>query len=213
MYKCPYWGHLHSRLTELSKKFVDQQIEYEIADPIIFIPDLDQLAAYRLLMHAELEDFLEKKAGEGIRSLYNAIGIQGDFSEFYSRAFLLFSLTKQSLQLIDFEDRHSVIFSMQTLVDMALKEIKNNNGIKSRSFILLSFCAGKSIDQVDQELLASLKSYGKERGEVAHQSVTRTKTLQAPTTEKKNATELVEKLAKYFDISNDVYWVDEKTSV
>jgi len=61
---CSHFKLLSNRLNELSLKFIEDQAAAEIADMAAFQPDLDRLAAFRLLIHAEIEDFLEAKATE-----------------------------------------------------------------------------------------------------------------------------------------------------
>ena len=75
---CVRFAHLEKRLKELSAKFVDDQIAEENADPLTFTPDTDRLAAFRLLAHAEFEDFLEQKAQEGLSEIAQA-SIAPDF--------------------------------------------------------------------------------------------------------------------------------------
>ena len=66
---CQHFALLQRRIDELSQKFIDDQVEAERLDPTTFQPDLDRLAAYRLLVHAELEDFLEAKAKERLAAI------------------------------------------------------------------------------------------------------------------------------------------------
>src|SRR5690606_2540836 len=86
------------------------------------------------------------------------------------------------------------------LIRDAEKVISDNNGVKGPAFFQLSVMAGKMPDEVDQSLGASLSSYGQRRGDVAHKSVTRVRTLQAPSAEAKAASDLVQALATYFDV-------------
>jgi hypothetical protein len=65
--------HLEARYAELKTKFLDQQIVQEQQDPLNFQADLDQLAAFRLLMHAEVEDYLERKAKDAAAALRQSI--------------------------------------------------------------------------------------------------------------------------------------------
>ena len=66
---CPLFVDLSSRIEALRDKFVRDQLTAESADPAGFTPDPDRLAAFRLLTHAEFEDFLEAKAREGLDAL------------------------------------------------------------------------------------------------------------------------------------------------
>jgi hypothetical protein len=55
---CHHFGHLQTRLNDLCIKFLDVEISSELENPATFAPDLDKLAAFRLLIHAEVETFL-----------------------------------------------------------------------------------------------------------------------------------------------------------
>ena len=90
---------------------------------------------------------------------------------------------------------------VEELVSGANSAITKNNGIKSPSFLLLSICAGKTVDEIDNGLSASLHSYGKNRGDVAHQSVTHSTTLQSPSAEVNTVNMLVSQIANYFDVT------------
>ena len=63
---------------------------------------------------------------------------------------------------------------------------------------MLSILSGKMPDEVDGGLSASLSTYGTNRGEVAHQSATRVRNIQAPSAEIQAAEDLVAGLDAYF---------------
>ena len=80
---CQHFAFLQRRVDELGRKFVNDQAAAELASPTMFVPDLDQLAAYRLLVHAKLEDFLEAKAKEGIKMIEGAIASETTWVRHY----------------------------------------------------------------------------------------------------------------------------------
>jgi hypothetical protein len=69
---CTLYIGLETRVKALKKKFVQDQVKLENKNPTEFIADLDRLAAFRLLVHAEFEEYLENKAREGLNHLETA---------------------------------------------------------------------------------------------------------------------------------------------
>lgn len=196
---CAHFKLLSERVTVLLQKFVADQIADEKANPLTFQPDLDRLAAFRLLVHAEIEDFLETKAEDNIATLVASVNTPPWARKFPELLSLAMVLKKAPPTGQEFDSQKFTVF-VQELVGGAKKAISENNGIKSQSFLLLSICAGKTVDEVDSVLSGSLNSYGKDRGDVAHKSVTHSTTLQAPSSEVRTATSLVAQIATYFDV-------------
>lgn len=197
---CPHFRLLEQRVEELTQKFVADQMKAEKDDPATFQPDLDQLAAYRLLVHAEIEDFLEAKAKNNISTISTRMSGGSPWMRLSPELLALAIGLRRSLpqdETLDFT-RHSTFVA--ELLGAARNAIAENNGVKSQSFILLSLCAGKTLDEVDSTLSASLNSYGKDRGDVAHKSVTHSSSLQAPSAEVATARTLVQQIATYFDV-------------
>jgi hypothetical protein len=85
-------------------------------------------------------------------------------------------------------------------VGTARGQVKKNNGIKSPSFAFLSVAAGKTLDEIDSTISSTLNSYGKDRGEVAHGSAARSRTIYGPSLEKASAQSIVQGLSHYFDV-------------
>ena len=196
---CPHFRLLQERVDELSRKFVDDQVQDESANPTTFQPDLDRLAAYRLLVHAEIEDFLESRAKDNITAIGTRMQAGPTWMRQSPELLALAVGLKRALPHDDVLDlaRHTTFVG--EVLASARSAISDNNGIKSQSFVFLSLCAGKTLDEIDVILSASLNSYGKNRGDVAHKSVTHSTSLQAPSAELVTARSLVSQLASYFD--------------
>lgn len=197
---CAHFKHLSERVETLSQKFVDDQVASELADPIAFQPDLDRLAAFRLLVHAEIEQFLEAKATENISEI-EAMA-RGSTVWMRSKPALLLLAVALSRPLPSGEnlDVSKFCLFVRELVSGAKSAISDNNGVKSASFAKLSIFAGKTIDEIDVALSASLNSYGKNRGDVAHQSAVHCRSLNAPSMEQATAKSLVTQMSQYFDV-------------
>ncbi len=196
---CPHFRHLQQRVDELSRKFVDDQVQDELANPATFQPDLDRLAAYRLLVHAEIEDFLESKAKDNISTIESKMKTGSTWMRQSPELLALAISLKREIPQDDALDLTRYSNFVGEILSSARSAISNNNGVKSQSFVLLSLCAGKTLDEVDGILSASLNSYGKDRGDVAHKSVTHSTSLQAPSAEVGTARTLVSQIASYFD--------------
>ncbi len=197
---CPHFRLLQQRVNDLSRKFVDDQVQDELTNPATFQPDLDRLAAYRLLVHAEIEDFLESRAKDNIAALGTRMTAGPTWMRQSPELLALAIGLKRGFPQDDVFDltRHSNFVG--ELLASARNAISDNNGVKSQSFVLLSLCAGKTLDEIDVVLAASLNSYGKDRGDVAHKSVTHSTSLQAPSAEVGTARTLVSQIALYFDV-------------
>jgi len=189
---------LEKRIGELTEKFVADQVAAEAADIANFVPDLDRLAAYRLLSHAEIEDYLERKARARINILEgklnsNSLSASGDLS-----LYVLAALVEETLPFECPHDENKFLNRVRAVVQAAKNLIDNNNGVKANSFMNLSIIAGKMIYEVDSALASSLSSFGTSRGDVAHRGVGRTSSILAPSSEMKSTLDLVKHLKLYF---------------
>jgi hypothetical protein len=197
---CVHFGHLQSRVNDLVEIFLADQISQETDDPTGYLPNPDRIAAFRLLVHAEFEEFIEKKAGEGLRSL----ALNGNASSFQIRnmhhLLAISQLFAFDLGLAPPFDQSQYIDKAKLLLKRAEKEVSENNGIKPGSFLKLCLFFGAMPDEVDQTLLSTLESYGKARGDVAHRSISRVSTIYAPSVEKENAQTIVRLLQGFYDV-------------
>ena len=193
---CPLLVRLESRFSELKQKFIQDQLEAEADDPS-FVADLDRLAAFRLLVHAEIEEFLESKAEEGLNALDSAFkgGAQA------VRANLCLMVIGATLgKPAKFDAAQWASYALEVLAS-ARMAVKENNGIKQASFQQLAVFSGKMPDETDVVLSSALNAYGKSRGDVAHKSAIRVRTIRAPSAELKDAEDLLMGLRTFFSNS------------
>jgi hypothetical protein len=192
---CTLYTDLETRVNALRYKFVQDQVELENKNPTAFTADLDRLAAFRLLVHAEFEEYLENKAREGLDHLDKgfkdgAQAIRANLSILIIGAMLGKQAKFDSNQWKEF---------VGEVIKTARNAISENNGIKENSFTQLVVFSGKMPDEIDETLSSVLTSYGRSRGEVAHQSVTRVRTIRAPSAEAKEAEDILHGLKRYFE--------------
>lgn len=192
----PPISDLESRVISLAERFLDAQIALE-ADAA-FNPSLDDIAAFRLLIHAEIEDWLETCASAQLVDLAqkSAASISLRTS---SRLFLLASLFEVQMPLaLPFSSDDFRASTTETL-NRARQFVKDNNGIKAGSFCKIAVICGACIDEIDDNLVQALNSYGIARGMVAHKSSQRVTSLLAPSAEKNEAINLIAMLKVFFD--------------
>jgi len=182
-----------TRVNEIKKKILNRQLLAEARDSIAFTPEPRHLAAFRLLVHAEIEDYLESKAKDGVDRLEAAFLAGKDSVRDNFQIFLVAHAVGVDLR---YDARW--VENVKAVIKAARKWVDDNNGIKERSFITLSILSGKMPDEIDAPLSASLSSYGTGRGDVAHRSTTRVTTLQTPSLELSTAQQLVEDLRIFF---------------
>lgn len=197
---CPHFKLLQDRLDELSIKFISDQVEAERLDPTGFLPDLDRLAAFRLLIHGEIEDFLETKAKDNVNAIAARVSLNAPWMRGSPELMAVAIALKKPLPSQDHLELNKFSTFILELISSAKAAISDNNGVKTPSFVLLSLLAGKTIDEIDNVLSNSLNSYGKDRGDVAHRSVTHSTTLNAPSTELATALHLVKEIGKFHGV-------------
>jgi RiboL-PSP-HEPN len=137
--------------------------------------------AYRVLAHAEIEAYLEDRVKE------TAINAVKDWKNRYETSRTLLSLLAFSGQMMDVPPNKSASLKgikidekIESAVTFFMYIIKHNHGIKEANILALLLPIGVDIDDLDSVLLATLNTFGEERGLVAHSSATSYRTTQLP---------------------------------
>ncbi|GEM_PF-1794089 len=176
---------LETRVEELKKKFMASQLQDEKQDPVAFLPDLEFSAAYKLLVHAEIQDYLEKKARKGLSLIEADVNANGLSTSYFKIVIAIAIPFMNDLKIKishplnekDFKD------AVKSILEKARYFINNNNGIKNKSFTMLSLMSCSFKDPFDSVLIANLDSYGQARGDVAHRSVKSVQSINSPLSE------------------------------
>lgn len=142
---------------------------------------LDRARGYRLLVHAEIESYLEDVARECVISAVQKWKI--DKSP--SNILICFLASYHSSWNINAEANDEDIIkiaktrvnfkdSVDAVIDLAVKQfikrIGDNHGVKEENFKALIFPLGITPDDVDSDWISSLNSFGSLRGEIAHKA-------------------------------------------
>ena len=169
---------LRSRLTELRKHFLPNRFsdtgEYSERQ-------LDRARGYRLLVHAEIESYLEdisrdivlKAIRDWKSSNTPSVTLVTFIASYHSSWNFHDQLSNE--QIIEVaKSRKNPKESLDEIINLAqtqfISKVKGNHGIKEGNFKTLILPTGIDISVIDPTWLTNLDSFGTRRGEVAHKS-------------------------------------------
>jgi hypothetical protein len=124
---------------------------------------LDRARGYRLLVHAEIEAFLEERASEVVTKAFDSW--RRDFKPRHTLICLLACLRPSDKPFTTVADLVGFSFGRFNQV------VRDNNGIKEENLLKFLPPAGIDWSAVDATWLSTLNSFGVARGEVAHKSI------------------------------------------
>ncbi|MGZ8935232.1 MAG: HEPN domain-containing protein [Methylobacter sp.] len=169
---------MRSRLAELRNHLLPRKFS---PTGVYTDRQLDLARGYRLLVHAEIESYLEDVTRDVV-----TMAIQ-DWKNNQKPSLVLISFlaSYHSSWNIDEEvsneeiikiakSRKNVKDSVNEIIDLAQKQfiqkIKDNHGIKSKNLKTLVLPAGVNVDGLDLTWLTNLDNFGSQRGETAHKT-------------------------------------------
>ena len=144
-------------------------------------PELDRAKGYRLLVHAEIEAYLEDVSRSvvtnGIRKWKQdgrpSVLIVSFLASYHSSWAVNDDKSNEEIIQIA-KSRKNMSDSLNEIVDLAQRQfiakIRENHGIKENNFKTLIIPTGVDIDSLDQTWLTNLTNFGSSRGEIAHKS-------------------------------------------
>ena len=196
---------LSSRFKELQRRLRELKINML---PNNFSPtgeytdrQLDRARGYRLLVHAEIESYLEDVAKDCVMCAVKKWKSSG------SPSFTIISLLAayHSSWNVDSDASNEDIIriaktrvnfkdSVNTVIDLAvlqfIKKISDNHGIKENNFKAIIFPVGVRPEDLDSDCISNLNSFGVLRVDIAHQTK-RTTTQINPEDEYKTVSNLI----------------------
>ncbi|MBD2629763.1 HEPN domain-containing protein [Trichormus variabilis] len=142
---------------------------------------LTRTIAYRVLAHAEIESYLEERALEVVRNAKNIWDNTGKIN-----LTLICLLGFSGLNMDEPPETLSPQRGSRTVkdekikikkkIDLALanfnRVINENHGLKEKNLLALLLPIGLDIRDLDTSWLATMNTFGENRGEVAHKSAT-----------------------------------------
>jgi hypothetical protein len=190
----PEYVALEARLEELRLQFVDFDIP---PDRSPTSQELSLIAAFKLLIHADIQTYIHDSIIKKINKSVNDWKNNRTVSRCMFHLIFRWS-TENDGRYPDVKDSGGFDRLLKVCIARAKLEVAENNSIKRDAFLRLSFSAGLLTDEISGTLLGELDSFGKARGDVAHQSAGRVRTLNSPEVEAEFAKNIV-KLLKDFD--------------
>jgi hypothetical protein len=130
----------------------------------------DKIKAYRLLIHAEIEYYIES-------IVENKIDISLDSWNKHQKVnrilIALMAFNNREFPNVpgnfdELTSRNDLNFRLHTIVNDFRNIIKSNNGIKEKDLTNLLIRIGIEADEIDNTLIISMNSFGAMRGDLAH---------------------------------------------
>jgi hypothetical protein len=137
--------------------------------------ELDCTRGYRLLVHAEVEAFLEDRVRHVANEVLKTWAIDKKL-----RAAMLslatFYLEQEIVSHKQLKDEYAgtkkrIEESLDKACQAFNKAISQNNGVRERDILRLLFPIGLKTSEIDSVWLSTIDSFGASRGQVAHSSV------------------------------------------
>jgi len=169
---------LKTRLTELKRHLLPNKFS-----PTGDYSDRqqDRARGYRLLVHAEIESYLEDVSRETVTQAVRdwksnkkpTIVIISFLASYHSSWNVLEEIKNEEIIQIA-KSRKNGKDSVEEVIDLAQKQftqkLKDNNGVKDKNFKTLILPLGVEINSLDQTWLTNLDGFGTKRGEIAHKA-------------------------------------------
>lgn len=162
-------------------------LNYESIDPPI-PENQDKLKSFKILVHAEIEYYVENMVKE-VLSFIEKQWLEKKKIHPSLLYLILFSSSKfeGEKELTDLTTEKRV----NKIIASFRGHISGNNGIKEKDLMKLLVPLGINFQELDSTWLSTIDSYGKSRGEIAHQSYSVHTQLDRDT-EEKNVDHVIE---------------------
>jgi len=151
--------------------------------------EYDYTRSYILLVHAEIESFLEEKVSEKVNISLSNWKTNRKKSTCL-KSILAFCSNDINYEKKKIHERNSLEFRVNIITNHFLSLIKKNHGIKKDNILDLLLPIGIEIDELDETWLTTMDNFGAKRGEIAHHTTTVQKPID-PLTEKKLINDII----------------------
>lgn len=161
--------------------------------------ELDRVRGYRLLVHAEIESYLEDRARFIANESVKRWCADGK-PKAVVLALLSFHLKQERLSHQDLKDEYSgskarVREAIRAANQAYNQVLSQNNGVREDSILKILLPIGMQPSDLDQTWLNTIDSFGAARGQVAHTSI-RTQQPPDPLTEFNTVEQILAGLAR-----------------
>lgn len=194
----PLFNEMTKRVRKLKSKYMARQVKKEMLDPINYKFDILNTAAYQLLVHAEIEEYIEAKALQVLKEIEVDVKRNGYGTAYFKNLLAIANELDEPLSITAPYDESEFKTVVERLIKKAVKQVSDNNGIKSNSFSKLALFSGYDRGGIDPFLLSSITAYGKRRGSVAHKGPRHVTTFLSPSSEVKDAEDILMLLRMHY---------------
>lgn len=142
--------------------------------------------AYRVLAHAEIESYFEDRVWEVVRNVKRNWDNSG---KAHRTLICLLAFSGQTMDTPpdkldptkpNFEKKVKVDKKIDSAISSFRRVITQNHGLKEANILALLLPIGIESNELDPALLATMNTFGEQRGVVAHSSATAYRTSQPP---------------------------------
>ena len=186
------------RVKKLKSKYMSRQLRNELSDPIGYRFDILNMAAYRLLVHAEFEEYIETKALKKLTDIKEDVKENGYGTPFFKNILAIAKQLDEPLSINAPYDEADFKRVALAIIKNAEKVVSKNNGIKRESFLKLALFSGRDPASIDEVLLSSVEAYGINRGSVAHKGARHTNNFLSPYSEVNDTEKILGLLRMHF---------------
>lgn len=192
------FNDMTKRVNKLKRKYMSRQLKNEANDPIGYNFDALNIAAYRLLVHAELEEYIEAKASEMLTKIKADVATNGYNTVYLRNIMAIACQLDEVISITKPYDESDFKVAVTKILTSAELKVKKNNGIKKSSFLPLALFCGYDENSIDPILLSDLDSYGTRRGSVAHKGARHASNISAPSAEVNDAEKIMNLLRFHY---------------
>jgi|SRR5579862_1696934 len=139
------------------------------------VRELDRVRGYRLLVHAEVESFLE----ECVRKVANDVLAGWNLDNKLRPALFCLIAFYSQQDIVSHKQLRDEYAGVKRRLGEALlqanqsfnRAVSQNNGVRERDVLRLLFPVGVKRTEIDPVWLGTIDSFGANRGEIAHSSI------------------------------------------
>jgi hypothetical protein len=157
------YKNLKKRISSLKKQF----LSFNPSDSLL-PQNQDNLRAFKLLVHTEIESYIENS----VLAIWNKC--ENEWKTNKRVITPLVFLVMFSTSRFEADDKNNKPLTKDARISQILMSFKSvindNNGIKKKNILKLVIPFGVDYSHIDQTWLSTIDSYGSSRGEVAHKS-------------------------------------------
>lgn len=192
-----HFKQLTKNLSKLEKAFLSMKKK---PNGSYTVTELVMARAYELLVHAEIEYYFENIAKKVVLTAYKKWKYDKKPSHVLMSVTAFMNIKekipeKVSRQNISKDEEGLIENRLEEYVSRYMAIIDKNNGVKENDLLKILLPLGIHLNEIDTTFLISIDSFGRDRGEIAHNSI-KTQSLSDPFTKQRDVTNILTEIGK-----------------